>query len=201
MKHRVQRKQMPAGEAGFAFTIHEMSKAAMGEYGARSPRIREATVDLLRHHRIDSHDIAGEIDVCNRHVRDTIRYVRDPAGIEFITYPETLLFDTRQGDCDDHCVLLAAMLGSIGIKTRFVIVQTPPNPTFNHVYLYADNRGVQIPCDPIMKKRPTGWQVPDAIRTKVFPVNTDSGTGYLSTTALLGMLFGAWRWLHGLGKV
>ena len=54
-------------------------------------------------------------------VRDNIKYVSDPYAKEYIASPvETL--KTGGGDCDDGALLLAALIESIGIKTRIVIV-------------------------------------------------------------------------------
>lgn len=54
-------------------------------------------------------------------VRDNVDYVSDPYAKEYIASPvETL--KTGGGDCDDGSLLLAAMLESIGIKTRIVTI-------------------------------------------------------------------------------
>jgi len=54
-------------------------------------------------------------------VRDNIKYVSDPYEKEYVASPvETL--KTGGGDCDDGSLLLAALIESIGIKTRIVIV-------------------------------------------------------------------------------
>ncbi|RLE42921.1 hypothetical protein DRJ48_02320, partial [Candidatus Woesearchaeota archaeon] len=62
-------------------------------------------------------------------VRDNIEYLNDPLRVEFIQVPE-LTLATGGGDCDDGAVLLASLLGSIGIRTEFVYKP-------NHVLLRA----------------------------------------------------------------
>ena len=62
-------------------------------------------------------------------VRDNFNYVKDPASFEYVKGPLESL-NNLGGDCDDASVLLASMLGSIGIKTRLVFVP-------NHVYVEA----------------------------------------------------------------
>ncbi len=52
-------------------------------------------------------------------VRNTIKYINDPLQQDFIQAPEETLL-TGGGDCDDGAVLLASLLGGIGIETEFV---------------------------------------------------------------------------------
>ncbi len=62
-------------------------------------------------------------------VRDNFQYVSDPSHQEYIkTAHESLV--NQGGDCDDASVLLATLLESIGIDTRFVFVP-------EHVYIEA----------------------------------------------------------------
>ena len=62
-------------------------------------------------------------------VRDNFNYVSDPLAYEYIkTAKESLA--TKGGDCDDASVLLANLLGAIGIRTRFVFIPS-------HVYVQA----------------------------------------------------------------
>lgn len=71
--------------------------------------------------------------------RDRIRYVKDIYGVETLHTPETLL-QTGCGDCDDKSILLAAMLGSIGHKCRFIAVSVVPGQ-FSHVWVQVNIRG------------------------------------------------------------
>ena len=61
--------------------------------------------------------------------RDKINYIKDPVTEEYIEYPEDVLY-SRAADCDGKAVLLASMLQSIGIETRFAF-------TSNHVFVQA----------------------------------------------------------------
>lgn len=62
-------------------------------------------------------------------VRDEINYINDPITEEYIEYPQDVLY-SKAADCDGKSVLLANMLQSIGIQTRFVFVP-------GHVYVQA----------------------------------------------------------------
>ncbi|NIO22748.1 MAG: hypothetical protein GTN38_01830 [Candidatus Aenigmarchaeota archaeon] len=55
----------------------------------------------------------------HRYVYENVKYVDDPRGEEYIATPcETLL--TGGGDCEDHAILLASMLESVGIDAKIV---------------------------------------------------------------------------------
>lgn len=62
-------------------------------------------------------------------VKDNFDYVRDPNSYEYVKTPIESL-NNLGGDCDDASVLLASLLGSIGIKTRLVFIP-------RHVYVEA----------------------------------------------------------------
>jgi hypothetical protein len=61
-----------------------------------------------------------------------INYVRDPWNIERIQSPDVTLRQ-KAGDCDDHAILGAALLQSLGIHTGFRIVSRTGNQ-YDHIY-------------------------------------------------------------------
>lgn len=75
---------------------------------------------------------AAEAKAIQNWVRDNIRYTRDVNGVETLQTPEATLH-IGQGDCDDHSILVAALLESIGHPTRFRAVAVGV-PAFNHVF-------------------------------------------------------------------
>lgn len=189
---------MPSGSLAVEKTIDLMSRAAMGVYGAHSPKIRSLAISIIRRAGVDEKDKISEVQAIHNFVMDHLRYVNDPLWQEFITYPETLAFEQRDGDCDDHAVLEAALLGAIGVRTRFVTVAPTPGP-MSHVYLQAnvssdDGTGQKvaqwIDLDPIMKNKPMGWAVPNPAVRHIFPLNTPNGIGLQSTGGLLATLGG-----------
>lgn len=173
---KVIRVELPAGSDGTDATIQAMSRAAMGEYGAGSPRVIASAREVINKAGVPERDQRGEVDAIHRFVMLHLRYVRDPLWYEMITYPETLLFDTATGDCDDHVVLEAAMLGALGIPTRFVTYGFKGNIAQSHVAMEAKVGNGWVPLDPIVKDKPSGWSVPDATNVTRYGVNTPSGT-------------------------
>lgn len=78
-------------------------------------------------------------------VRDNVRYTSDINGVETLATPIQTL-KMMQGDCDDQTTLLCAMLESIGIANRFVVVGQ--FGTFYHVLSECSVNGHWIACDP-----------------------------------------------------
>jgi len=107
-------------------------------------------------------DFAGEARTLLEFVRDQIRYVRDIADVETLHDAVTIL-NQGAGDCDDKCILLAALLLSIGFENvQFVAIAQEPEQ-FTHVYLrvWIDGPGAPAwvdlePTEPI----PYGQTVP-----------------------------------------
>jgi hypothetical protein len=62
-------------------------------------------------------------------VRDNFEYVLDPTAFEYVKSAKQSLA-VGGGDCDDASVLLASLLDSVGVRTRFVFVP-------RHVYVQA----------------------------------------------------------------
>lgn len=91
-------------------------------------------------------------------VRAKMIYTADPLGSEQITDPVNLLLDIQQrgearGDCDDHVVLLASLLGSIGIPAEPLAVKYKGS-RYNHVIVRAKLGGEWVEMDPCSKSGP-----------------------------------------------
>ena len=120
---------IPAGAAGVRVTLQTMRQLALE--GKRDMTVRTKAMQLVAH--LQQKNFLGEIKTLHRFVRDSIRYVRDIAGVETLQTPvKTLEFG--QGDCDDKATLLAALLGAIGHPSRFVAIGKSPGK-FSHVYV------------------------------------------------------------------
>lgn len=60
-------------------------------------------------------------------VRNNIEYVADPLGFEYVEDPAEILY-TKAADCESGTILLASLLGAIGIDYELVFIP-------NHVFL------------------------------------------------------------------
>jgi len=174
----VKYETLPGGFRGTDATVLRMAKAAMGKYGARSPKIRALARNIIIRAGVPQKDYQGEAIALANWVKDerNIRYMKDVYGQETLAYPEEVAFNMRAGDCDDQCTLLASLLGAVGIPSRFKVIGVTPMQ-YSHVYLQAKPGGRWITMDPIMSNKPTGWEVPRSRRAieKTYPINGPGG--------------------------
>lgn len=109
---------------------------------------------------VDGRNTRGVVDVLQRWVRDNIRYVMDPRGLEMVQTPvETLRIAT--GDCDDKSVLLAALLTSMGYATGFCAMGFQ-GQSFSHVIALVRMGQGWCPLETIIPGMGMGWSPPDA---------------------------------------
>lgn len=164
----VQRFRLPLGEASVDATVDKMVEMAMGQYGARSAKIRALAINIIRQAGIEQKDCYAQALALYNWVRDNIYYIKDPVNQETLLYPEETAFNSKASDCDDHVILLMALLAAIGIKSYPVVVG-PEVKQYSHVYLHAvippgspRMANAIIPMDPIMKDWPAGKEIPAA---------------------------------------
>lgn len=175
----VSRVALPEGDAGVDVTVGKMAQVSMGVYGAKSPQVRALAQNIVVKAGVREKDYYGEMVAIHNWVRDTIRYQRDPIGQETLLTPEYLISRSPgsfAGDCDDKSMLEAALLSSIGIPTRFVVVGLTLG-NYSHVYLQANVGNAWVSLDPIMPEHDAGWEVPNPARKKIYPENTAEGFG------------------------
>jgi hypothetical protein len=186
----VEYRLLADGFRGTDATVELMRQLTTGQYGTRSPKIRALAINILKQARVPEKDYPAEMVAIHNWVRDNIRYTRDVHGQETLCPPEEIAFNSKSGDCDDKAMLDAALLGAVGIPTRFKVLGVTPQ-RYSHVYLEANVGGRWIPLDPIMRGKPAGWEAPPAMRAieKVYPENVPQGI----TMNMHG--------LHGLGYV
>jgi len=140
-----------------AWSIISAIQFVIEQFG-RDPRIRAATLPLLTS-RINN-DIKSHANTVAHFVMQRMVYLPDPDGGEFIQTPLVLLNTIGKngvayGDCDDHVVLLGAMLTAIGIPTRAVAVKLHGSTHYNHVVIEYLLNGEPVLIDPCAKRVPT----------------------------------------------
>lgn len=94
-----------------------------------SESVRDLAIEITQEATTD----IKEVEELFYYVRDTIKYVKDPRltelDFDYIQSPlETL--ERKAGDCDDHAVLLASLLESIGYGTSICFVDTDEEEPF-----------------------------------------------------------------------
>lgn len=123
---------------------------------------------------IPERDYEGEVIALFNLVKKRARYTLDPVGTDTYASAKWTL-KAGAGDCDDSCVLLASLLGSVGYPVRFRVIQTVGEPTWNHIYLVVglppERPTEWHPLDTTVPQ-PAGWEVPrnQVIKTRDFEV-------------------------------
>lgn len=105
--------------------------AHLASVGSEDMAVRNKAVDLCA--GLLQKDYESEAKRCYDYCRDNIRYIRDMRGVELLHHAKIIL-QVKAGDCDDKCILLAALLTSIGHPCRFVAMAQQPN-RFSHVWV------------------------------------------------------------------
>lgn len=148
--------EIPDGIGGIKATL-----AAMSDYVREykmNPRIRGMATELTMH--LAQKNFTGEVRALFEFVRDEIRYLWDITDVETLQTPIATL-DNRVGDCDDKATLLAALLESIGHKTRFVAAGFSLGQV-EHVFVETKIGTDWIPLDPT-EPVPMGWAPPGIV--------------------------------------
>lgn len=119
-------------------------------------RLRELAEKIIE--GVYPRDYPSEYAAILNWVRKNIRYVRDPVTIEQVKSPRATV-ETITGDCDDMAVLIAALVGHIGGRTRFsagAFKRGPSGkPILAHVWVEAFDpmSGAWMALDPVPGRR------------------------------------------------
>lgn len=122
---------------------------------------------------IEARNTTGQAYAVRDFLSARLRFLSDPVDIEVLETPESMLktIATRgyaMGDCDNAAVLSAALLKSIGIRCRFVILGfTKPNAPYQHVYTEAFTPAGWVDMD---TTAPAGGTPPTITRRYVMEV-------------------------------
>lgn len=155
---------LPSGREGTIQTLKQMREYARAAVRAPDQLVRGTALAIFRRKGVPPRKWLAEIRALHEWVRDCIRYVKDPVGIELVQTPEATL-KVGQGDCDDKSTLLAALLLATGHPCRFVAVGMNGAP-FSHVLVEAKAGEKWIPAETIIP-RPLGW-FPENVTSKYF---------------------------------
>lgn len=161
----MQRFNLPLGDAGVYRTVSKMQQLTMGPVGVGSGLVRAAALEATRGSVRD----CTEIEAVFRWVKENIDF-RGEAE-ETLQSPEATL-RMGGGDCDDHAMLLAAMLKSLGYAVQFktVSVAREAPEEFSHVYAVVQDKvsGQWIPVDTTVKNSYPGWEPTDIVRSQMY---------------------------------
>lgn len=168
-------ESIPDGRPGLEHKLRKIRQLI--EDAKRDPAFRDRAAQVVAH--VPERDQRGEVEAVFDFVRGGIRYLRDPwseGGLELFTTPQLLLEQMDDGraigDCDDHVILAAAILETIGYRTRFRIGGLPPDH-YRHIWLEAQTREGWLPLELVKKDEPFGY---DPSSRFPLTLTTDGGT-------------------------
>ena len=164
------------GDRGTAQTIGYMRDFAIR--GMRDPIVRLMTLEILDQASVEGRDHRG---ICEalfewsqskrevaRQAKTGFKFVNDGLMVERVEEPWLSLCVTGAGDCNSvHATSLAAMLGSVGIGSKFRTIGVDPRRKnqFTHVYTVALPRGKVLAMDTSVPFSSPGYEVE---RFKIF---------------------------------
>ena len=154
----------------------------MIEDGMRDQFVRDKAKSIIEARYVEGHDEIAEIQAIVDWVKNNLRYIKEPLGVEIFHTPKRLIKDIEagkgSGDCDDFVILAGALLGSVGYPVGALIVDSSGDGTYNHVMLVTRTFSATrqfgnnwIPVELIYPDFKLGQSVPVS---KVYPLMADA---------------------------
>jgi len=153
------------------YSIVAMLNSLADQYG-RDPQVRAYAEAILGRFRTNNDNRRHWTTLANWVTRNIV-FIADPVGGEYVRGPLVLLGTYEQtghasGDCDDHCLILASLARSVGIRAGVAGVSLNGSPIPDHVINVVELDGVLIQTDTCAKMGqrpiynqillPEGWQ-------------------------------------------
>jgi hypothetical protein len=164
---RYQLSAIPPGEAGTDATVREMARLVNADL--ERPGLRLLASRILRSHAVPSKSHLSEAKALYSSVVQSIRYQKDPIGIETVQSPEVTL-EVGAGDCDDMSALYAGLAMAVGLPVRFRAVAWTPGE-YVHIWpeVFVDNQW--WPADTTEPRHGFGWRPPEFPHERVYNLN------------------------------
>ena len=125
--------------------------------GIRSPEVRRLAAEIVVH--------GDEVSSVFDWVRMNVRYIHDPYlnGDLFVS-PVKQVQNYREGlqpmgDCDDHALLVASLLGSIGHKVKIILLDADFDNTLDHALAQAWSEKLGWVNLDTSSAKPLGWAI------------------------------------------
>jgi len=157
---RLESFNIPTGKVGTELTLYKMRDLV--KQANQHREIKETAVSLIANCK--PQDQLCQIGHIFAFVQTRLRYVRDESGVEELTAPWIILNNLRAGrathssDCDDHTMLVSALLKAVGFRTRFVAVAST-QAGYDHVRAEVNIDGRWLPLEATRKNESLGFAV------------------------------------------
>ena len=119
--------------------------------GISSPAVRELAEDIVKN--VPERDRAGEIKAVHKWCIRNKRFTRDPYSLELMESPRRLAYEYHKrgkvlADCESISTLEASLLGSIGHRTRVMLIDANPySREFSHAVAQVHYQGRWVTLD------------------------------------------------------
>jgi transglutaminase-like putative cysteine protease len=140
---------LAAGDQGVSQTIDVIRQLV--DDAVKDPAVNVEAIGMVR--GVDQFNRDAKAHAIFDAVASRFYYVEDPVGplgSKETLRPVRALLQTWAGDCDDASVLIASLLGTIGIPSRVVTIAADPSSPeeFSHIYPEAETfPDVWMPMD------------------------------------------------------
>jgi hypothetical protein len=163
-------EEIPNGEAGTDATLKRIIEVS--QRSLYTPELRLLALQVLKAGNVSGRDKIGASGALYGFVKNRIRFVNDPIGVETVQEPAVTL-RLGAGDCDDQSVLMAALARSIGIPARFAVIGADPDH-FRHIYPELHIGGKWLTAD-TTSPRPFGKAPPPLGVKKIYNFKDSRG--------------------------
>lgn len=136
-------RRIPGGQVGTDATVRQIGRFV--ESSLHRPNIRLLAIQILDRANASSHQPLKAAAALHSWMRQRIAYVRDPISVETVQDPEATA-KIHAGDCDDHAGLMAALVASIGLPVRYVVLGVAPDDC-RHIFCEVQIDGRWMPAD------------------------------------------------------
>lgn len=155
------------GDSAINKTVLHMQALVLGPEGVAHPLVRMTAIAAAR----GAVKNVNEIESVLAWMKQNIEFRGEHA--ETLQSPVVTL-QLAAGDCDDHSVLMAAMLKSLGYQVQFKTVATQrisPHQ-FSHVYVIVRDKrtGQWVPVDSTVPNSFAGWEPPVMYRQRTYRI-------------------------------
>ena len=135
----VVRKNFPAWASGRSIEdcmAQEMKEAVLR--GKDDMAVRDLAIKIIRSHKLDGRQYYEVASAIQFWVMTNVTYVPDIVGTE-VFQEARVTIEKKAGDCDDQSILVCALLMSVGIPARIILMSQSANfnastSKFTHVF-------------------------------------------------------------------
>lgn len=151
---RYELSEIPRGAAGTDRTVQEILRHVKDDL--KRPQLRALATQILNESFIRAKNQKDEALALYDFVVSTVRYQKDPIGIETVQSPLATV-KIGAGDCDDQVGLMAGLALSVGIPVRLRVVGYSPE-NFIHIFCELLIDGEWLAADTTEPNRGLGWR-------------------------------------------